>query len=181
MALTLESFSTLLDTKLDTKLASLLEKINPRFEAIESDIIEVKEQITSFQRRVILSEAEFRSNNVLIFGIPEPSKKESARHQLQDMLGLDLGDRDCFRLGRYKEESKRPVLVKNYSRTEKWGLQKDLLGEKLVFSDDLPQEVRTARKEPIPKLKAARSEGKKARIGFPANLRVDGVIEIRNF
>ncbi len=121
MALTLDSLATLLETKLDTKLATLLEKINPRFEAIETNILEIKDQVNTFQRRVILCEAEFRSNNILIFDIPEPSKKESARHQLQDLVGLDLGDRDCFRIGRHKEGSIRPVLVKNFSRTEKRG------------------------------------------------------------
>ena len=122
-----------------------------------------------------------RSQNIIVFGIDENRDASVWRHSidaaLKHIIGRDVDIVDSFRLGRFAENKKRPILVK--LRTA-WDRRLILQGSRklknypgrIFVSPDEPVEVR--RQKTFDRLKYRANKEKKS-----TNV-IDGVLYIEN-
>ena len=125
----------------------------------------LEEDLNSFKRRVILNEASVKENNILLFNLDETT-------EIKEVFKTDYFVY-TRRLGKKQEGKNRPILVRCDTHGVKRQIINTCLQKNIQFADDLPLEIREARKSLIEEKKKF---GKKAKILFPARLLVDGKI-----
>ena len=113
----------------------------------------------------------------------EGNRDEDCVKKVEDIVkrvGL-MGDpriERAHRIGRKRinNPAPRPLIVKFLSFVTKTEIlaKRRMLPDYLGMVEDHPIEIREARKSPLPKMKAAKKDGKTAFIAYPARLIIDG-------
>ena len=142
----------------------------------------VIDRVTNVEHKVVDLEARSRRNNLVFHGVHE-SPDEECMH-----VAWDLFDRGCHvdkhvtierahRIGERKRGTKnRPLIVKFLNYQDKVLVQRGRkhLPKEISMSDDLPQQIRMARKELVSQMMDEKRAGHDAWIKYPATLVVNG-------
>ena len=154
-----------------------------RSESGESE--EWKKKYEVVEERLIDQEARGRRNNLLIHGLEESVNedcvniaKEFFRTKCRVSTAVTI--ERAHRIGgrRQTPGKPRPLIVRflDYNHRQMVKEGRKHLETGLGVSDDLPREVRDARKHLYQEVRDAKARGKEAWISYPARLFVDGVL-----
>ena len=164
--------------------------IKKQVEDLKCEISHLKEENIRIQFKQIDQEARGRRDNLIFYGIPE-EKEENIHETMNTFLrehmqisdGSTIIDR-AHRQGRPRSgtflgsnaNKPRPVIIKFYRFKEKERVRAKRFDLKPPFSitEDLPLEIRDARKSLLPQLQELKNKGKKPYIVYPANLMCEG-------
>ena len=148
---------------------------------------EWRAQYDEVRERLIDQEARARRNNILIHGVEEGGQGEDVVRVVKELIGRRMkveGDviiERAHRIGgrRQGPGKPRPVIVKflQYQQREKVRAARRHLPAGIHITEDLPFEIREARKQLVPKMMRFREERKEAWITYPARLIVDGKLQ----
>ena len=146
-----------------------------------------KEKVEKIEDRVIDQQARSMRNNMVVYGLGEEGENENCERIMKDLIKEKCGvTRDIvierphrIPTGKRPAGSKpRPMICRfpNYNdRQEVMRAARKNLPRGINVADDLPPEVRAARKLLVPDLKQAKDQGKQAWIAFPSRLIIDNV------
>ena len=133
---------TKLETAIEAKLIDTIEKdykptwasivnkeVNSKFEEVSENVTKVKTALDDTMRKVDEEkERDSRSNNIIIFRVPETDVKEDrvksdkayCLRLFNEVLGVAVKDNDfkCFRLGKV-DQSIRPLMVQCKEKSDK--------------------------------------------------------------
>jgi hypothetical protein len=138
----------------ETKLRSELEKKDREIESLRQHNIDLQEQIkrdsAEFESSKNDAEQYSRRNNIRIQGVPDDDTKETSLQTTEKVLkicneklkvNVTINDIDiAHRLGKWKENKNRPVIVKFVRRQQKNDLMKNtkvLKGTGIFINHDL--------------------------------------------
>ena len=163
-------------------------EIKKNIEGMKCDIANLKTEKSKLQLKQIDQEARSRRDNLIFYGIRE-EKDENVnevicsflREKLQISDGTTIIDR-AHRLGRPKpgvflgKEKPRPIIVKFYRFKEKERVRsmRSDLSAPYSISEDIPIEIREARKSLHPQFQELKNQNKRPYIIYPAILMCDG-------
>lgn len=138
-----------IDAKMDEKFDIINEKINKwneNMEGIKKTIENNSTRIDLIEKRIDINEQYSRLNNLRIYGIKE-SEEENVETLIlslfKNKMDVELlsGDIDkCYRLGEFKENNSRPILVRFVTfkaRSEVYINKKKLKKTGFVIREDL--------------------------------------------
>ena len=152
---------------------------------VKEDISVYKERLEKVEERMIDQNARSRRNNMVFNGFPETGGKEDCFKMIREavekcgvkgQIGIDRAHR--IPTGVRPAGSKpRPVICHfiDYSVKQEVKKAKRHLPSGIRVSDDLPPEIREARRQLTPALEKARAENKDAFVAYPARLIIDNV------
>lgn len=161
-----------LKADLKEEIKVINENINKKFEPLLKNFKEIEQKVEDHQKKLQTIDREQRKRNIVIHGL-EAVKGENywelerqivkfLREKLQ--VQIEATDLDSVRIIN-KQKEKSPILVSFVALRSKlmvWANKRKLQGTRIRIDDDFPPEVLAERKTLIPKLRAARSEGKYA-------------------
>lgn len=119
---------------------------------IVPQVAELTRQVQILQAQVKSLEQEQRKRNIIIYGVPESSAKETLLDRLKQfndvnvkmgLTGIDC--KDAIRLGLSNPSKPRPLLIKLHSMNDKLKIlksRKQLKGTNIYIDDDLSHELR---------------------------------------
>ena len=157
---------------------------------LTDEVAQLKSEKIRVQNKLIDNEARSRRNNLLFFGIPEDSNE-----QVEDMITNFIKDKmkvtappssikRAHRLGRprrgttigSKANHPRPIIVNfhNFKLKEEIRAKRFDLVRPFSVAEDLPTEIREARKSLSPLMNELKNQNKRPYIVYPANLMCDG-------
>ena len=161
----------------------VMKRVVERANSVESALNESSEREKVLKRRVILTEANERKDNLMFFGIPEDEEKTC-----EETLGLFMKEKmdiktPCFlhnskRIGNKKDGVPRPIVTTFIDKKQRlvvWG-NRFVVNKPFGVSEDLPPEIRKARTALVPQMKQLKLQGKRAFIAFPAILISDTIV-----
>ena len=160
---------------------------------VKKEVNEVKDEIATWKDRVenledmvIDQQARSRRNNGMFYGVPEMGGRENCERMVRELIVDKCGVTETVRLervhrvppGEREAGSKpRPIVCKFLDYKDKETVKKNAknLPAGVKMADDLPKEIRAARKILVPDLERAKAAGKDAFIAFPSRLIVNKV------
>lgn len=143
-------------------------------------------EVALLKNKVSFLESEHKRKNLVLYGVLEQSDEsfeqlqESILHILNNLLGLNISFQEidhCYRLGKRRGSTPRPVLLKCLTQWRKEQIIKNasrLKNHKIYIDHDLNKEQIIRRKELIPVMIQLRNQGKHAVVRLD-QLFVDGV------
>ena len=161
--------------------------------SVKKEVNEVKDEIAIWKGRVgqledmmIDQQARSMRNNLMIHGMEELGGKEDCEKMVRDLIVDKCGVTGAVRLERVHRiptgerpagSKPRPMIAKFLDFKDKQNVKRNAknLPRGIKVSDDLPKEIRIARKMLVPDLERAKAANKDAFIVFPARLIVDKV------
>ena len=174
-----------LDSNVTSQTTELC-NLKSQLEGLRGDIKSMQSEKEKLNSRLIDQEARGRRDNLLFHGIPEQKEEnvcETISTFLKDKLQITDGstiiDR-AHRLGKpksgthlgHKADKPRPIIVKFYRFKERERVREKRfdLSPPFSMSEDLPMEIREARKSLSPQFQELKNKGKKPYIVYPAVL-----------
>lgn len=152
--------------KLKEKVKGVNE-IDRRVENQNAEIAMLRSENKRLKDKMNDTDFHSRSNNLQFVGLPE-KRNENPEQRVTDILsrsGIDLDKMDivqAFRIGQYKPNRTRPVLVKFHhgkTRNRVWDTKHDLKDQSdVTVMEDWPADMLAARKKLLPVLHAAKKE-----------------------
>ena len=161
--------------------------------SVKSEVNEVKDEIALWKGRVehiedrmIDQQARSMRSNLLIHGMEELGGKEDCEKMVRELIVDKCGVTGAVRLERVHRiptgerpagSRSRPMIAKFLDFKDKQTVKRNAknLPRGIKVSDDLPKEIRLARKMLVPDLEKAKAANKDAFIAFPARLLVNQV------
>ena len=137
----------------------------------------LKECIIKQDKRLEYLEREVRKKNIIIKGIVEEKEEEEREtkekikrilNKLDVEIDLEKETDGIRRIGKYKKEGKRPIIVKQQQK-KKTKIMKQaskLKGTNIWIDGDFTRKVQEQRRLLIPHLKEARNKGYKADLKY---------------
>ena len=121
--------------------------------------------------RIDYLEDQSRRNNLRFDGVPEDTSEnwEQTAKKVQDLVRINLGIQDTIvierahRVGKPNHQKPRTIVAKFLSYNDKSNILRNsrkLKGSSIFINEDLCEASQTKRREQLPQLKQARSEGK---------------------
>ena len=184
-------------SELKKKVSSVEEQMRKQTEevmSVKSEVNVVKDEMCVWKKRVekiedslIDQRARSMRNNLMFYGVAEGGKTEDCKKIVKDMIVDKCGVSGAVRLERVhriptgerpaSSTRPRPIICKFLDYNEKMEVKKNAkqLPNGVKVGDDLPREIRDARKALVPDLKKAWEAGKDAFVAFPARLIVNKV------
>ena len=174
-----------------TEQSKDLKKSNTQLHDLSSQVRELKKDNLAHRRNYIDMQARMRRNNLLFFGIEE-SRDENCEEKIKLFIKEKLGILEqlmiqrAHRLGKpipfgtvgSKTNRPRPIIClfldhkqKEVVRSKRFGLKKPF-----GIADDLPLEIREARKSLQGQVNELKNQGKKVAIVYPCKLICEGKI-----
>ena len=159
-----------IDGKLDDIFGEL-KKVKEENELLKN---KVKDQET----RIQFMEKEMRKKNLIIKGVADTHKEgtkdtEEKINKIMEKMGLDVrSSKDIdvtMRIGKYREDKARPILVKLTRECTKINILKKsatLKGSDIWIDEDYPKDIQIERNKLLPILKEARSSGQNAYLKY---------------
>lgn len=163
--------------QINTKLTAVQEKLDKNEETISELKHENQRLIKTIkvqEERLEQVEREIRRNNIIIQGLPDidGENQEGVKEEIQGVLreiGVEINPlvdiKETTKLGIYKPNKKRPILVKLQTWDKKMEIfkrTKELKGKDIWINDDYTKKVQDDRKILIPHLKQAKQQGHRA-------------------
>ena len=162
---------------------------------LTKEIQTLKSDRIQTQRKLIDHEARSRRNNLLFFGIDEEQNENTEEKLigfLKNTLKLEVipGIQRAHRLGRPKPKGTvfigsranqpRPIIVCffDFKQREQIRIKRHELQRPYGIAEDLPSEIREARKSLQGQLQELKSKGQRATIVYPCKLIANG--EVKN-
>ena len=161
-------------------------------EVMKRDMAALKRERADVKRKMIDLEARSRRNNLLFFGVQE-ERDENAEKTLRKFLKerLDIQAEPhiqrVHRLGRPLGSSvigkaagrPRPLIAcfTDYNQKELIRAKRFTLQAPFGIAEDLPGEIREARKLLAPVMKELKTQGKKVALAYPCKLFVEGNLD----
>ena len=185
-----EEMKTVVDVVRDVR--GTVEKMEEKVGDVKAEVSKVtddisvwKERVQKLEDRMIDQQARSRRNNLMFFGVKEEGGREDCEKMVRDII-KDIGVTGGVAIERAHRNptgvrpagsKPRPLVCKFLDFKDKEAVKKNAkkLPRHIYVGDDLPKEIREARKRLMPDLKKAQAEKKNAFIVFPARLIVDGV------
>ncbi|XP_053388875.1 uncharacterized protein LOC128551939 [Mercenaria mercenaria] len=177
--------------RLDSRVGSVEDKVESADFAtglVNDKVIHMEKQCEVLREEIVYLQSQSMRNN-LVFGniseapteTPHDCEKVLRDFMLKEMkLAEDLVSQIKFdrvhRMGKQSENRSRRIIAKFTEFKEREFVRKQwksLQGTPYFITEQFPKEVNDKRKELMPKLKAARSEGKRAWLAYD-KLYVDG-------
>ena len=163
---------------------------------LKKETIQLKKDKRQSTRRLIDLEARSRRNNLIFYGIPEKTDEiceETLVQFLTETMKFDaskLAIQRAHRLGKprsstsgtvmigSKANGPRPIIVCfcDFKQRETIRGKRFDLARPYGISEDLPKEIRNARKSLDGEIKELKSQNKKVRVLFPCRLLVNDVL-----
>ena len=166
--------------------------------ALSAETQKLKAQRRQNARRMVDLEARSRRNNLIFYGIQEKEKSgeeeenciTTVKNFLKDSLNIDIhcsAMQRAHRLGKPRNKNNigrlaftpRPIIVLFTDFQQKEIIRKKRfdLARPFGISEDLPIEIRKARKSIENLVKDLKAQGKKVAILYPCRLLIDGKID----
>lgn len=159
--------------QMDGKLDALVQEIKD----IKEDNVKLKEQVAKQEERLEKLEREIRRKNIVVKGITDNENESEAEtaekiytvlHKIGPNIDMKVDIDEIRRIGNYKKEGKRPILVKLTKDSMRSTIlnTKNLKGTEIWIDEDYPKNIQEERKLLIPQMKEARQRGYKAYIRY---------------
>lgn len=167
--------------QISTQLTAVEEKLDKSTETIselKQENQRLKKTIKDQEERLEQVEREIRRNNIIVQGLADidEEKQEEVTKKVQEMLrdiGVEINPdadiKEITKLGTFKTNKKRPILVKLQTRNKKMEIferTKELKGKDIWINDDYTKKVQEDRKHLIPHLKQAKQLGHRAYLRY---------------
>ena len=162
-------------------------------EALREEMMSYKQRMEDLEFRVIDQEARGRRNNLLFHGVDETHREDCLKVAKELLRKSGVPDPENITIERAhrvpphrpptqignRAFKPRPLIVRFLDFTERQEVKraKKQLPAGVTVSDDLPKEVREARKLLYPEMEAIKRSGGDCWIGYPARLIVSGVVK----
>ncbi|KAJ3648197.1 hypothetical protein Zmor_020018 [Zophobas morio] len=175
---------------INRKLTVVEEKLDRNTEAmitIRKENLLLKESIKDQDSRLELLEKEVRKNNIIIQGVADENdeKEEKLTEKIQNILtkmgvkvDVEIDASEIRRIGTYKPNGNRPILVKLQkwkTKMEIYKLTKNLKGSDIWINDDFSKKVQAERKCLTPYLQQVRQQGSTAYLRYNKMI-IDGKV-----
>ena len=180
-----------IDKNIKSQAQSLSEVAN-KIEVLNQEVADLKQQRIINRREAIDTQARMRRNNLLFYGLEDDEKENAEQSELKikkfikEKLKVEPKSiQRAHRVGRMQakpangaKNRPRPIIVlfSDYKEKESIRAKRIELVKPFGIAEDLPLEIRQARKSLQGKLEAARRDNKKATIIYPCRLLIDGKI-----
>lgn len=160
----------IMNSKLDS-IVTEMSKIKEENSKLKEIVIKQEEKINSLQR-------EIRKKNIVIKGVEETENEiEKVTYDkvisIIQKIGITINPKEDIdvvkRIGKYKNERKRPILIKLTKESTKFMIlknAKNLKGTDIWIDEDYPKEVQEERRRLIPEMKEARNKGYSAQMKY---------------
>lgn len=157
---------------------------------LKTEIGVLAKRLTQTEEKLIDQEARSRRCNLIFHGIKE-EQGEDCKKIVMDVILKDCKEENIIlervhRIGRKNNTGTtatrpRPIIARflDFNHLQRVRAARRKLPENIRISEDLPAEVRQARRVLMPDLIKAKSAGQQAWLAYPARLVVDGK-EIRS-
>ena len=173
--------------------SNIIHETKEQVKSLKKEVDNLKEERIVTRRKNIDQEARQRRNNLLFFGIEEEEKESNQACEdkmmsfFKDQLKLKEMPKvqRAHRLGQPRRrnpdgtrQKPRPIIAcfSDYKEKEQVRSKRFDLNKPFGIAEDLPQEIRDARKHLQSKLEAEKRNGKRAAIIYPCRLISDGQI-----
>lgn len=174
---------------MDDKLGYLVIENEQRKEENEK----MREKIINQEFKIAALERETKRKNIIIRGVEDKeneSRDETTKvsAQIVQKLGVTINKEvdidEAKRIGKYKADGQRPIVLKLTTGTKKAEIlrnSKGLKGSKIWLDEDYTKEVQEERKILIPQLKEAREKGNKAQLKYNKLIINNVIYESKDF
>ena len=170
--------------KISGKVEEAVKSINnheKRLSTIEEKYKADDERMRRIEERQIDDQARMRRNNLIFFGLPEEAgeREDNCKKKINDLIAPFFPERKpvlqrAHRLGgiRIGQNVKPRGVIVLFQEVKKNRATLQRAG--VLVKDDLPQEIRDARRQLSKDLERHRAAGDDAFVAFPARLFVNG-------
>lgn len=155
---------------IDEKLGKIVTDMN----TIKLENKQLKEKVEKQDKRIEALEKEARKKNLVLKGVFDEEAEEQG--ELLEKIAVVMNNvgveweierdlEDYIRLGKYREDGTRPILVKLSKYNKKIEIlkqAKNLKNSEIWINEDFTKEVQEERRKLVPIMKEARRKGQKA-------------------
>lgn len=159
---------------MDAKLGQIVTDMN----TIKLENIQLKEKVEKQDKRIEILEKEARKKNLVLKGVMD--EEDEGQRELLEKITVVMNNvgvewekerdlEDYTRLGKYREDGTRPILVKLNKYNKKIEIlkqAKNLKNTEIWINEDYTKEVQEERRKLVPIMKEARRKGQKATLRY---------------